>query len=71
MNAATLSSFIWEQGLNTAPNVEKEIIRTAKIYKQGLGNCQLCIQEKFQINAQVGNPKILNKKDGNRPDLQL
>ena len=62
MNATSLSSYIWENGLNPAPNIEWEIIRTAQPYRPGRGNCQLCIQEKVQINARAANPDVLNKR---------
>ena len=62
MNATALSSYLWENGLNSAPNIEWEIIRTAQPYRPGRGNCQLCIQEKVQINARAGNPDVRNKR---------
>ena len=43
MNATALSSYLWENGLNSAPNIEGEIIRTAQPYRPGRGHCQLCI----------------------------
>ena len=51
-----------ENGFNSAPTIEWEIIRTALPYRPGRGNCQLCIQEKAQINAQAGNQEVLNKR---------
>ena len=62
MNATVLFSFIWEHGLNPASNIEWEIIRIAQPYKPGRGNCQLCINEKVQINAKAENPELLNKR---------
>ena len=53
---------LMENGLNSAPNIEWEIIHTAQPYRPGHGDCQLCIQEKVQINAHACNPDVLNKR---------
>ena len=62
MDATALASFIWEQGLKPKPNKKWEIIRSAKPYQPGRGNCQLFIQEKVQINPQASSPENLNKR---------
>ena len=59
MDANVLSSFIWENILNPASNIELEIIQT---YKPERGNCQLCINEKVHIDAQAGNQDVVNKR---------
>ena len=55
MNTTALSYFVWENGLNAIPDIKWEIIPTAQSYKLGRGYCQLCINEKVQINAFVEN----------------
>ena len=62
MNATTLSTFVWENGLNQEPAIKWDIIRTAAPYKPGRGNCQLCTQEKVEINSNASSANNLNKR---------
>ena len=61
-NATTLSTFIWENGLNPNPNITWEILRTAEPYQPGQRYCQLCLSEKVTINSQARNRNCLNKR---------
>ena len=62
MNATTLSTFVWDNGLNPEPEIKWDIIRTAAPYEPGRGNCQLCTQEKVEINSYASSANNLNKR---------
>ena len=58
----TLSSHIWEAGLNPEPQIKWEVIARATPYQKGGRNCDLCLTEKMWISQTFHNPAFLNQR---------
>ncbi|MCP3852632.1 MAG: hypothetical protein GY694_20755, partial [Gammaproteobacteria bacterium] len=43
----TLSKYVWDHGLNPAPNITWSFLRQCSTYKVGSSSCDLCISEKL------------------------
>ena len=61
-NSTQLSKFVWENGLNPAPNIEWKILNKCPPYLPGNKYCQLCLGEKMAIIHRLTNPTTLNTR---------
>ena len=60
--STTLSSYVWEAGLNPEPKIKWSIIQKASSYRKGNRTCDLCITEKLHISKYFNDPNHLNKR---------
>ena len=58
----TLSSHIWDAGLNPEPKIEWTILAKAEPYRKGGRHCDLCLTEKMFISRTFNNPAFLNQR---------
>ena len=61
-HSTTLSTYVWEKGLNPNPNIKWSIIGRATSYRKGSRQCDLCLSEKMFISENFDNPAYLNKR---------
>ena len=57
-----LSKFVWENGLNPAPNIEWKILNKCPSYLPGNKYCQLCLEEKMRLIHRLTHPSTLNSR---------
>ena len=57
----TLSSYVWDQGLNPTPNISWKFLKKCRVYEPGMRSCDLCLSEKEHIikNLKKG---LINKR---------
>ena len=58
----TLSSHIWDAGLNPDPRIQWKILARATPYNKGGRHCDLCLTEKLWIAETSNNPAYLNQR---------
>ena len=61
-HSTTLSTYVWEKGLNPNPHIKWSIIGRATSYRKGSRQCDLCLSEKMFISENFDNPAYLNKR---------
>ena len=61
-HSTTLSTYVWEKGLNPEPRIKWSIIGRATSYRKGSRCCDLCLTEKLFISDNFNNPSYLNKR---------
>ena len=61
-NNTTLSSYVWEAGLNPEPKIKWSIITRASPYSKGNRQCDLCASEKLHISKNLNNPNYINRR---------
>ena len=61
-HSTALSGHVWEKGLNPDPQIKWEILATSLNYRKGMKFCPLCLEEKYLIMLNIGNPQYLNKR---------
>ena len=64
----TLSSYVWDQGLNPTPNISWRFLKTCSVYETGRRHCDLCLSEKEFIIRNMNKQNSINKRTdiGNR-----
>ena len=60
--ATCLSTYVWEKGLGTEPDMKWEIFDRAPPYQPGQKVCQLCLTEKLHIIEQCKKKNCLNQR---------
>ena len=60
--ATCLSTYVWEKGLGTEPDIKWEIFDRAPPYNPGQKVCQLCLTEKLHIIEQCKKKNCLNQR---------
>ena len=60
--ATCLSTYVWEKGLGTEPDIKWEIFDRAPPYQPGQKVCQLCLTEKLHIIEQCKKKNCLNQR---------
>ena len=57
----TLSSYVWDQGLNPTPRITWKFLKKCRAYEPGMRSCDLCLSEKEHIikNLKKG---LINKR---------
>ena len=57
----TLSSYVWDQGLNPTPRITWKFLKKCRVYEPGMRSCDLCLSEKEHIikNLKKG---LINKR---------
>ena len=58
----TLSSYVWDQGLNPNPNISWKFLQQCDTYDAGKKSCDLCLSEKFHIIKNLHQANIINKR---------
>ena len=58
----TLSSHIWDAGLNPEPKIDWTILAKATPYRKGGRHCDLCLTEKMFISRTFNNSAFLNQR---------
>ena len=61
-HSTTLSTYVWQKGLNPNPRIKWKIAGRASSYKKGGRQCDLCLTEKLFILKNFNNPNYLNKR---------
>ena len=59
-NSTTLSSHIWNAGLDPEPRIKWSILARAEPYVNGGRACDLCLTEKLHLAKIFNNPQYLN-----------
>ena len=58
----TLSKYVWDQGLNPAPEVSWKFLKKCEVYEPGDKSCDLCLSEKHLIIKPLPKNNIINKR---------
>ena len=61
-SSTTLSTHVWNSGLNPEPKIKWSILTRAEPYQRGGRMCDLCLSEKLAISKHFNNPTYLNKR---------